>query len=182
MLLCDYYLPIHSAMKIFKETERLYLAEATKDNTAFVLELLNSEGWLNFIGDRNVRTEDAARDYLEHRIIKMYSGGIGMYNVILKSTRDLLGMCGLIDRPTLEGIDIGYGFLPQFMGQGYAFEAASAVMAFAKNDLKLSEVVAITTQDNLRSQNLLEKLGLSIAKTYNEEGTGTPMFLYKIVF
>jgi RimJ/RimL family protein N-acetyltransferase len=169
-------------MKIFKETERLYLAEATVDDTAFLLELLNSEGWLTFIGDRNVRTEEDARDYLETRIIKSYSGGIGMHNVVLKSTGELLGMCGLIDRPTLEGIDIGYGFLPQYMGKGYAFEAASAVMAFAKNDLKLTEVSAITTQDNFRSQRLLEKLGLSVVKTYNEEGTNEPMFLYKIVF
>ena len=169
-------------MKIFKETERLYLAEATVDDTAFLLELLNSEGWLTFIGDRNVRTEEDARDYLETRIIKSYSGGIGMHNVVPKSTGELLGMCGLIDRPTLEGIDIGYGFLPQYMGKGYAFEAASAVMAFAKNDLKLTEVSAITTQDNFRSQRLLEKLGLSVVKTYNEEGTNEPMFLYKIVF
>jgi RimJ/RimL family protein N-acetyltransferase len=169
-------------MKIFKETERLYLAEATVDDTAFLLELLNSEGWLTFIGDRNVRTEEDARDYLETRIIKSYSGGIGMHNVVLKSTGELLGMCGLIDRPTLEGIDIGYGFLPQYMGKGYAFEAASAVMAFAKNDLKLTEVSAITTQNNFRSQRLLEKLGLSVVKTYNEEGTNEPMFLYKIVF
>lgn len=97
-------------MKIIKETKRLYLAEATTKNAAFMLALLNSEGWLEFNGDRNVRTEAEAAKYLTDRVIKAYAEGFGMYNVILKSTGEIIGMCGLVNRPTLKGIDIGFGF------------------------------------------------------------------------
>ncbi|MFK7947649.1 MAG: GNAT family N-acetyltransferase [Saprospiraceae bacterium] len=169
-------------MKIIKETERLYLAEATTKDAVFMLALLNSEGWLEFIGDRNVRTETEAAKYLEERVIKAYTEGFGMYNVILKSTGEILGMCGLVNRPTLEGIDIGFGFLPQYMGKGYALESAKAVMAFAKKDLELTEILGITTQSNIRSQKLLEKLGLTIVKNYTDKSDGSPMFLYKIEF
>jgi RimJ/RimL family protein N-acetyltransferase len=168
-------------MKIIKETKRLYLAEATTKNAAFMLALLNSEGWLEFIGDRNVRTEAEAAKYLTDRVIKAYAEGFGMYNVILKSTGEIIGMCGLVNRPTLKGIDIGFGFLPQYMGKGYALESAQAVMAFAKNDLQLTEVLAITTQNNVRSQKLLEKLGLTITKSYTDSSDGSPMYLYKIL-
>lgn len=169
-------------MKIIKETERLYLVEATTKDAAFMLALLNSEGWLKHIGDRNVRTESEAKQYLLDRVIKAYDEGFGMYNVIIKSTEETIGMCGLVNRPTLEGIDIGFGFLAKYMGKGYAFESATAIMSFAKNDLKLEKVLGITTQENIRSQKLLEKLGLTITKSYTDESDGSPMYLYEIIF
>lgn len=169
-------------MNIIIETERLYLAEATTKDAGFMLALLNSKGWLEFIGDRQVRTETEAAKYLEERVISAYAAGFGMYNVILKSTGEMLGMCGLVNRSTVEGIDIGFGFLPQYMGKGYAFESAKAVLSFAKNNLKLRAVAGITMQSNIRSRKLLEKLGLTIAKSYNDESDGSPMYLYKIEF
>jgi len=90
--------------------------------------------------------------------------GFGLWAVERKSDGVTLGMCGLIKRETLDDVDIGFAFLERFNGQGYAFEAASAVMAHARETLKLPRVVAITSVDNDRSIRLLGKVGLKFEK------------------
>ncbi|RDI45683.1 GNAT family N-acetyltransferase [Falsibacillus pallidus] len=143
------------------ETERLILRWLTEEDAGFMLQLLNDTGYIQFIGDRGVRTEEEARNFLLNGPIKMYQEhGIGLYLVEMKEDGDLLGICGLIKRDGLEDIDIGFAFLEQFRGQGYAFEAAEAALAYGKDVKKLKRIVAITTKDNESSTKLLEKIGL----------------------
>ncbi|MED1794076.1 GNAT family N-acetyltransferase [Brevibacillus nitrificans] len=146
---------------IVLETERLYLRYQTLDDAPFILELVNDPAWLQFIGDRGVRTLDDARSYIANGAIKSYErDGFGFYLVERKEDHNLLGMCGLVKREGLEDVDVGFAFLPDYRSKGYAYEAASAVMQYAKETLGLTRVVAITTQDNHSSGRLLEKLGL----------------------
>ncbi|MFD2371990.1 GNAT family N-acetyltransferase [Brevibacillus sp. GCM10020057] len=146
---------------IVLETERLRLRYQTLDDAAFILELVNDPAWLQYIGDRGVRTLEDARAYIANGAIRSYErDGFGFYLVERKEDRTLLGMCGLVRREGLEDVDIGYAFLPAYRGRGYAHEAASAVMQYATQTLGLSRVVAITAQDNHASGRLLEKLGL----------------------
>ena len=86
--------------------------------------------------------------------------GHGLCCVERRSDGQALGMCGLIKRDTLEQVDIGYAFLPQYRGQGYAIEAAQAALADGKSRLGIGQVVAIVTPGNERSIGLLAKLGL----------------------
>lgn len=146
------------------ETERLILRHVTLDDVAFVFELMNDPSWIRFIGDRGIRTVDDARDYILNGYIKSYKQfGYGLYLTAVKPNTPI-GICGLVNRPTLDDIDIGFAFLPQFTGQGYAYEAARAVLDHAKNDLNIPRIVAITAPDNERSGRLLEKLGLRFEK------------------
>ncbi|KQL49083.1 hypothetical protein AN963_04730 [Brevibacillus choshinensis] len=146
---------------IVLETERLYLRYQTEDDAAFILELVNDPAWLQFIGDRGVRTLEDARSYIVNGAIRSYEkDGFGFYLVERKEDHALIGMCGLVKRDGLEDVDIGFAFLPAYRSQGYAHEAASAVMQYAIQTLGLTRVVAITTQDNHASGSLLEKIGL----------------------
>ncbi|WP_303312041.1 GNAT family N-acetyltransferase [Hymenobacter sp. BT730] len=143
------------------ETERLTLHEFSTGNAAFLLELMNTPGWLQFIGDRNIRSLADARHYLETVLIPSYEQhGFGFYSTRLKSTGTPIGICGLVKRAMLSETDIGFAFLPAYMGQGYAFEAATAVAHFALNSLRLPLLLAITEPENERSIRLLEKIGL----------------------
>ena len=91
----------------------------------------------------------------------MYSRlGFGLYLVALNGGGPPIGICGLIKRDSLEDVDIGFAFLPEYWGRGYAYEAASAVMAYGGNALRLKRIVAVTSVDNDSSARLLEKLGL----------------------
>lgn len=147
------------------ETPRLKLRAFQLDDAAFIIELLNSPGWIRFIGDRQIHSLDDARNYLQNGPMKGYQlNGFGLMLIELAANAAPIGMCGLIKRDTLEDVDIGYALLPAFEGQGFAFEAASAVMDYAKNELKLKRVVAITTKDNERSGNLLNKIGFRFEK------------------
>ena len=144
------------------ETERLILRWLSAEDAAFILELVNDPAWLRFIGDRGVRTLEDARGYILNGPVAMYQRvGFGLYLVELKHSATPIGICGLIERVGLEDIDIGFAFLPAFCGQGYAYEAASAIMTYAQDTVGLDRVVAITAPDNQRSITLLTKLGLS---------------------
>jgi [ribosomal protein S5]-alanine N-acetyltransferase len=105
-------------------TARLVIRPFTIDDAAFVLELVNDPAWLEHIGDRGVRTLADARAYLDKGPLASYTrNGFGFSLVELKSTGEPVGACGLIKRETLTDVDLGFAFLPQFRGMGYAEEA-----------------------------------------------------------
>lgn len=157
-------------MKIL-ETDRLILRRLSVDDSEFILELLNDPSWLRFIGDKGVRTLDDARDYILKGPIEMYERfGFGLYLTELKSEGVPVGLCGLLKRDSLEDVDVGFAFLPQFRAKGFGYEAASAVLAYGKNVLGLGRIVAITSPDNDVSARLLEKLGLRFEKMVKLSG------------
>jgi RimJ/RimL family protein N-acetyltransferase len=143
------------------ETKRLRLCRLSAANAPFILRLVNTPSWLEFIGDRGVRTLTDARRYIVNGSLTDYERlGFGMY-LVKRRTDDIpIGLCGLLKRESLADVDIGFAFLPEYTGQGYAFEAASAVMHYSRETLGLARILAITTTDNVRSQNLLTRLGL----------------------
>lgn len=166
-------------MNIILETERLVLREFTTEDTPFIIELLNSPGWLEYIGDRNVRTEEEARLYLQNGPLKSYElNGFGLSMVELKDGKIPIGMCGIIKRDNLHGPDIGFALLPAFTGKGYAYEVASATLAYATNQLKLPRVLAIVMPVNKPSIKLLEKIGLKCTGTFSFPGAAEELLLY----
>lgn len=159
------------------ETARLELRRFTPDDAAFVLSLLNDPGWLEFIGDKGIRTEDGARAYIQKSLMGLYERlGYGLYLVALKDGTPI-GMCGLIKRDSLEDVDIGFAFLPAYCGQGYAREAAAAVLEYARKELQLTRVIAITMPENHNSVNLLQKIGLSFERMISMSPNEPPLLL-----
>jgi RimJ/RimL family protein N-acetyltransferase len=147
------------------ETDRLLLRWLTVDDAEFIMGLLNEPSWIRFIGDRGVRTLDDARAYIENGPVDMYHRlGFGLYMVERKEDGAPLGMCGLIKRKGLDDVDIGFAYRPAYWSKGYAFEAAAAVLQYAKNTLGLRRIVAITDPENASSRKLLEKLGFKFEK------------------
>jgi RimJ/RimL family protein N-acetyltransferase len=143
------------------ETDRLILRWLSPEDAEFILRLVNEPSWLKFIGDKGVRTIEDARSYIQKGPVDMYSRlGFGLYLVELREESLPIGMCGLLKRDTLEDVDIGFAFLPEYWGRGYAYESAFAVITHSREVLGLNRIVAITSPDNDRSAKLLEKLGL----------------------
>lgn len=142
------------------ETERLILREMALSDATFFCGSLNEPSWLQNIGDRGVRTPEDAERYIREKIWEAYNAhGFGMYVVESKQHGQPIGTCGLVRRGTLPGADLGFAMLPEFWGQGFAFEAASAVMTFARDIQHLPPLLAIVNPDNTRSCRLLAKLG-----------------------
>lgn len=161
------------------ETERLTLRRLTTDDAAFIFRLVNEPSWLRFIGDKGVKTLDDARDYIRNGPIASYERfGFGLYLAELKGSSRPIGMCGLLKRDALEHPDIGFALLPEFWGQGYAYESAAAVMAFGKDVLGLDRILAVTNPDNYGSIRLLEKLGLRANGTVMLSDDGPELRVY----
>jgi ribosomal-protein-alanine N-acetyltransferase len=152
-------------MEIVIETERLILRKFTLEDAPFVLELVNTPAWLQFIGDRNVHTVEEAENYLRNGNLKSYvEHGFGFYLVATKENNEAIGMCGMVKRDSLEDIDIGFAFLPNSIGKGYGYEAASATLDYGLNVLKLGRIVAIVDPENANSIALIKKIGLKYEK------------------
>ncbi|MBX3483454.1 GNAT family N-acetyltransferase [Phenylobacterium sp.] len=149
-------------MGVVLETERLVLREVEDGDAPFLVELLNSPGFLENIGDRGVRDVEGARDYVEERVRKSYrEHGFGMWIAVQKRDMTPVGMAGLVKRDGLDVPDLGYAFVQRAWGQGYAQEAAAAVLAHARGPLGIPELAAVTTLENFASMAVLRKIGFT---------------------
>lgn len=134
----------------------------TLADAAFFLRLLNDPSWLENIGDRGVRCHADAEGYIRTRIWAPYQAhGYGMYAVQPRSADSPIGLCGLVKRDYLPAPDLGFALLPDFVGLGYASEAARGVVAHAQAVLGIGQLYAIVKRGNHRSIRLLERLGFS---------------------
>ena len=161
------------------QTERLLLRRLDAGDGRFILELLNEPSWIRYIGDKGVKTIQDARRYIENGPVEMYQRlGFGLYLVELRENVTPIGICGLIKREGLPDVDLGFAFLPRFWAHGYAFESASAVIAYGRRAFGLSRIVAVLSPDNLRSAKLLEKLGFRLDSTVRLQPGGHALLLY----
>lgn len=140
------------------DTKRLILRELSPADAGGVFQLVNSPGWLKNIGNRNVQSSTDAENYIQTWALNSYTThGYGPYAVLTKSN-EFIGICGLFQRDYLDIPDVGFAFLPDYIGMGYGFESSEAVMQHACS-LGLKKLAGITSNDNVPSQNLLMKLG-----------------------
>jgi RimJ/RimL family protein N-acetyltransferase len=164
---------------VILETPRLVLREFTHEDDAFVLRLLNEPSWLRFIGDRGVRTLPDARRYLDDGPRRSYArNGFGLWCVVPKGGDAPVGMCGLIRRDTLPDVDVGFAFLPEAWGRGYARESAAAVLDHARDVLGLGRVLAITDPENAASIRVLERVGMRREGTVRMPGESIDLLLF----
>lgn len=163
-------------MKI--ETDRLLLRQYTLNDAPFIQKLMNSEGWLKNIGDRNIKTVEDAQQYIAVKYLPIYEKyKYGPYLVSLKESEIPIGSAGLYKRVNLEHPDIGFAFLPDYWNKGYAFEAADAILQFALKSLNIQKIVGISLPDNFASINVLKKLGFSEVGNYTyEDGENLLLF------
>jgi ribosomal-protein-alanine N-acetyltransferase len=145
---------------VILETERLALAELTEADAPFILELLLSPGFKENIGDRGVHDLEGARGYVERARAGYVTNGFGLWRCDVKATGEAAGICGLVKRDGLDHPDVGYAFLERFWGRGYASEAAAASLAYGRDVVGLSTIVAITTPKNAPSIAVLKKIGM----------------------
>jgi len=155
-------------------TQRLILNELRPADTGFIIELLNSPGWIKFIGDRKIKTDEDALAYIEK-----VTGSEQFKYWVARSKEDNtpLGVITFIKRDYLQQHDIGFAFLPQHNGKGYAYEAANAVLMHQLNNGH-SSIQATTLEDNTSSIQLLTRLGFSYTDTIQVENE--KLLLYSI--
>ena len=144
-------------------TNRLTLRPLAADDAPFILALLNEPSFLQFIGDKGVRTIDDAREYICSGARDGYSRR-ALYLAARKEDGAPVGMCSLVKRAGLDEVDLGFAMLAKYRGCGYATEAAAWTMARAREAHGVARLAAITTPDNAASARVLEKLGFTFVR------------------
>ena len=147
-------------------TLRLILNIITENDDDFMRTLVNTEGWLKFIGDRNVHSKQDAIAYIQR--IKNTPNLI-YWVVRLKDNHVPIGIISFMKRSYLEHFDIGFAFLPEFQGCGYAYEAAEKVLSITSQKAEYSPILATIIPVNTASIKLLNKLGLYLEREIEVE-------------
>lgn len=176
---CDKFFPPRIETVPLIETARTRLREMTIADAPFICDLLNQPSFLRYIGDRKVRTPADAAAFIESRYRQSYRDhGYGLYIVQSRVTAGPMGICGFVRRDTLPDADMGFAFLPQFEGQGYAYEAAAATLDVAPVAFGLTRVLAIAQSDNARSHSLLARLGFAFERLVVLPGEADALSLF----
>ncbi len=162
------------------ETERLVLRPMSVADAPFILELYNSPKFIEFIGDRKLRTLEDAENYIQEKFFPQIERlGYGNYLIVRKSDNAKIGSVGIFERDGLDVHDIGFSFLDEFQGKGYGFEAASKLLEKAFSDFGITKVSAITVTENIASRKLIEKLGLKYVKMVQLPGDDVKLMYYE---
>lgn len=143
------------------QTDRLTLRKLDISDASFMMELMNTAEWIQFIGDKNVPTVEATEKY----IINIKNNPMAKYWVVsLTESQQPMGIVTFLKRNYLEHWDIGFAFLPRFTGKGYAFEAARFVLMEMIKSEEHAAILASVLPENSDSIKLLKKLGLQFNK------------------
>ena len=166
------------------ETERLLIRPTLKQDAELIYQLMNTHKFIKYVGDRKIDSIEDAEKYIQTKMLpQLYSLGYSSYSLITKIDGEKIGTCGLYNRDGIDGVDIGFGLLPQYEGLGYAYESSYRLIkaAFEEfEEFEIEEIKAITSKENISSQRLLNKLGLKMVGTTKLPNEDEEILLYKI--
>lgn len=150
------------AAVIIAQTARLLLRPWMPGDDQAMIPIFGDAETMRYIGhgyQRGLTPEETRA--LVARVSEQYQRtGVGIWPVVLKETGEIAGECGLFPVADSDDVEIAYIFASSQRGKGYAYEAASAVLEYAFDVLKLPRVVAFTHRDNARSIALIDRLGM----------------------
>ncbi|MBT4776581.1 MAG: GNAT family N-acetyltransferase [Crocinitomicaceae bacterium] len=163
-----------------QNTERLSIRMLTENDI---------DSWELFLKDTDVfeyypstmqYNENYAHDWITKQIQRYQDEGFGLMALIDKESGVLIGQCGLI-RQKLDGLDeveIGYHIRKEYRGNGYATEAAKHFKKVAFNQLFLDSVISIIHPENIASQMVASRNGMTKEKSTLWQGMKS--FVYRV--
>nr|WP_315029356.1 GNAT family N-acetyltransferase [uncultured Chryseobacterium sp.] len=164
------------------ETERLILRpfEETDAERMFLMD--SDPEVMKYLGTP-VSTIEESKEMIK-MIQKQYvENGVGRLAVIEKESGLMIGWSGLkLLKKAVNGyvntLDLGYRFIPEFWGKGYALEAAKVSLDYGFNELGAEYIYAYADIGNTGSNYILNKLGFE--KTGEFEDSGVMCFWYEL--
>jgi len=139
----------------------------------FIMDLVNSEGWLKYIGNRNVSNKNEAETYIQ----KILDTPNFYYSVFeLKDSGQAIGIVTFLNRENQDFPDIGFALLPEFEKNGYTFEASRAYLDEIIKSKAYKNIIAITIPNNYKSIGLLKRLGLKHKYDFDSDNETLSLF------
>ena len=152
---------MNNKVSIVAETPRLILRHFCENDLDDLAVILANPKVMHFSA-KGAKTKEETQQLLQKILSSYQTEGYGLYAVIHKDDRQLIGYCGLFVW-SIEGqqeVEIGYRLSPDYWGQGLATEAAKAARDRAFDKLKLNNIVSIIQLKNIPSIRVAEKIGM----------------------
>ncbi|MCL2817920.1 MAG: GNAT family N-acetyltransferase [Clostridiales bacterium] len=164
------------------ETDRLFLRKMQQPDYPALCKILQDADVMYAYEGAFSDTE--TQEWLNKQIKNYAEHGFGLWAVMLKTTGEMIGQCGLTmqDYHEKKVLEIGYLFQKSFWGQGYATEAAIACREYAFEKLNAEEVFSIVRDTNIASQNVAKRNGMTITDTFikHYRGIDMPHYLFSV--
>jgi len=152
-------------------TSRLILRPFTLEDTAPLHRILGQEGVLQYFPSSGPPPQEKVEKLINGQLKHWEEHGYGWWGLEQRQQAGLMGWCGLQFLPETQEIEVGYLLGRDFWGQGFATEAAWASLQFGFEDLAMKNIiVGIVHPENIASQRVLEKLGMTFAERANYFG------------
>lgn len=152
---------LHSTPEL--ETQQLYLQQFQPSDLDVLAALCAKPDVMRYVG-HGIRTREETQTGLHRMMAHWQMHGFGMWKLVEKETGAFVGRAGLIYLDRTPEIEVGYMLDRPFWGRGLATEAARASLQFGFDTLGLERIVAIARPENLTSQRVMQKLGMTYEK------------------
>jgi RimJ/RimL family protein N-acetyltransferase len=157
-------------MRVFLETERLLLRQLTEADVDNLFDLDRDPDVMRFLTGGTPTPREVIETEILPRFLHYYRqfAGFGVWAAIEKSTGDFLGWFSLRPRQGSgpDDVALGYRLRKSAWGKGYGTEGSRALIRKGFSELGVQRVFATTYQDNVASRRVMEKAGLTLARTY----------------
>lgn len=164
------------------ETERLYLRELQQSDICSLNKILQDEETM--YAYEGAFSDQEVQSWLDQQIDNYQRDGFGLWAVVLKSTDEMIGQCGLTRQFFAEQsvLEVGYLLQKAYWHKGYAIEAAKACKQYAFEQLSVQEVFSIIRDTNTASQKVAERNGMIYRGSFIKQfrGVEMPHYVYSI--
>lgn len=159
-------------MKKTIETDRLILRKIELSDAESLFEMDSNPEVLKYIGVPTTKSIEEVTKMILLIHDQYDKFNVGRWAVVDKNTNQFLGWSGLkFMTESINGhsnfYELGYRFLPQFWGKGYATESAKAWLNYAFKEIKCDSVYAMTDTKHAASINVLEKIGFELMNEFD---------------
>ena len=159
-------------------TGRLVMRPFTMNDRNALFGIVQEPDIFRYFPSRETWPMEKVERYIQYQIAHWQKFNYGHWAAVLRETGQIIGWNGLEYLPETNETEVGYLFSRDFWGKGYATESASAIVRFGLKKVGLTEIIGLTDPENIASQRVLEKSGLSF--TRSESYFGVEMFRYAI--
>lgn len=165
------------------ETERLVLRKLTQEDFTDLCKILKDKEVM--YAYEHAFEDDEAHDWLDRQIMRYKNDGFGLWAVILKENGEFIGQCGITMQEWEEKRvpEVGYLFRKEFWHKGYATEVAVACKEYAFEKLGITEIYSIIRENNIPSQNVAKRNGMTVCgmQTKHYYGMEMPHLVFRAV-
>lgn len=164
------------------ETERLILRKITQADYRDLCAILQDEQVM--YAYEGAFSDEEVQSWLDKQLTRYQEDGVGLYAVLLKENETMIGQCGLTiqDTPSGKVLEVGYLFQKAHWHRGYAAEAARACKGYAFHTLGAEEVFSIVRDNNIASQNVARRNGMTVTGTFvkHYRGVDMPHYIFSV--